>query len=123
MNEAAAGEVLLLRAYERSGFAPWTEADRAWASRAALAAVGNDAPGEQFLAARAQLALRRLEPLDPPLARWRALRPRRIEWLLMVLVLGFTVGLLFDRIGSAQRINLLAPPVWALIAWNLAVYA
>ena len=88
-----------------------------------MAAVGSDAPGEQFLAARAQLALRRLEPLDPPLARWRALRPRRIEGLLVVLALGFAAGLLFDRIGSAQRINLLAPPVWALIAWNLAVYA
>jgi Protein of unknown function (DUF2868) len=123
MNESAAGEVLLLRAYERSGFAPWTEADRAWASRAALGAVGSEAPGEQFLAARAQLALRRLEPLDPPLARWRALRPRRVEGLLVVLVLGFAAGALFDRIGSAQRINLLAPPVWALIAWNLAVYA
>jgi hypothetical protein len=122
MNEASAGEVLLLRAYEHTGFAPWTEADRAWASRAALTAVGSDAPAEQYLAARAQLALRRLEPLDPPLARWRALRPRRIEGLLVVLVLGFAAGLLFDRIGSAQRINLLAPPVWALIAWNLAVY-
>ncbi len=122
MEEAAAGEVLLLRAYEHTGFAPWTEADRAWASRAALSAVGSEAPGEQFLAARAQLALRRLEPLDPPLARWRALRPRRIEGLLVVMALGFAAGLLFDRIGSAQRINLLAPPVWALIAWNLAVY-
>ena len=122
MEEAAAGEVLLLRAYEHTGFAPWTEADRAWASRAALSAVGSEAPGEQFLAARAQLALRRLEPLDPPLARWRALRPRRIEGLLVVMALGFAAGLLLDRIGSAQRINLLAPPVWALIAWNLAVY-
>jgi hypothetical protein len=27
-----------------------------------------------------------------------------------------------DSIGSSQRINLLAPPVWAVVVWNLAVY-
>ena len=38
-------------------------------------------------------------------------------------LLGLGFGLLVDHIGSAQRINLLAPPVWAVIAWNLVVYA
>jgi hypothetical protein len=122
MNEAAAAQVLLLRAYESTGFARWTEADGAWASRTAAQAVGADAPAEDFFAARAQVALRKLEPLDPPLARWRAWRPWRIEWLLLAAVVGFAVGVLVDRIGSGQRINLLAPPVWAVIAWNLAVY-
>ena len=28
-----------------------------------------------------------------------------------------------DRIGGTQRINLLAPPVFALLLWNLGVYA
>jgi Protein of unknown function (DUF2868) len=32
------------------------------------------------------------------------------------------LGLLADSIGAGQRINLLAPPVWTLVAWNLAVY-
>jgi hypothetical protein len=123
MNEATAGEVLLLRAYESNGFAPWTETDRAWASRTALQAVGADAPAEAFLAARAQVALRKLEAFDPVLARWRAWRPWRVEWLLLAAVAGFAVGVLVDRIGGTQRINLLAPPVWAAIAWNLAVYA
>jgi hypothetical protein len=69
------------------------------------------------------LGLRKLEAHDARLARWRALRPRRVEALAALLALGLLLGLLVDRIGDAQRINLLAPPVWALIAWNLAVYA
>ena len=122
MNEAAAGEVLLLRAFETTGFARWTDDDRAWATRSALQAVGADAPADTFLAARAQTGLRRLEPLDPLLPRWRALRPWHSPWGWLAVVLGLVFGLLVDRIGSSQRINLLAPPVWALIAWNLAVY-
>jgi hypothetical protein len=123
MNEAAASRVLLLRAYESTGFAGWSDEDRAWASRSALQAVGTEAPAEAFLAARAQAGLRRLEPLDPLLPRWHALRPWRSQWWWLAGVLGLLLGLLVDRIGSAQLINLLAPPVWALIAWNLAVYA
>ena len=34
----------------------------------------------------------------------------------------FVVGLLADSIGSSQRINLLAPPLWGVVAWNLVVY-
>ncbi len=123
MNERAAGDVLLLRAFESSGFVRWTDEDRAWASRSALQTVGADASPEAFLAARAQAGLRRLEPLDPLLLRWRALRPWRSEWWWLAGALGLLLGLLADRIGPSQRINLLAPPVWALIAWNLAVYA
>ena len=123
MNERAAGDVLLLRAFETSGFARWTDEDRAWASRSALQMVGTDAPAEAFLAARAQAGLHRLEPLDPLLPRRGALRPWRSEWWWLAGVLGLVLGLLVDRIGPSQRINLLAPPVWALIAWNLAVYA
>jgi len=54
MNEQAAGQVLLLRAFETTGFARWTDEDRAWASRSALQALGTEAPAEAFLAARAQ---------------------------------------------------------------------
>lgn len=122
MNEVAAAEVLLLRAFESTGDARWSDADRSWASHSALQAVGSDAPAEVFLAARAQAALGRLAAADPALARWRALRPWPAAWLWAVVAAAFVVGLVVDHIGSAQRINLLAPPVWALIAWNLAVY-
>jgi hypothetical protein len=123
MNEQAAGQVLLLRAFETTGFARWTDEDRAWASRSALQALGTEAPAEAFLAARAQAGLRRLQQLDPLLPRWQSSRPWRGAWAWLGVALGLVLGLLVDRIGSAQLINLLAPPVWALIAWNLAVYA
>lgn len=122
MNEASAAEVLLLRAYENTGFASWSDADRAWASRSALQAVGSDAPAGAFLATRARAALGRLATLDPLLPRWQALPSWRSQMLWAVVVLAFLVGLVVDHIGSAQRINLLAPPVWAVIAWNLLVY-
>jgi hypothetical protein len=31
--------------------------------------------------------------------------------------------LAIDQVGGSQRINLLAPPLFALLAWNIAVYA
>ncbi|MDQ0893494.1 hypothetical protein [Agromyces ramosus] len=33
----------------------------------------------------------------------------------------FLFGLLIDRIGGESSINLLAPPVFALVVWNLLV--
>jgi hypothetical protein len=116
MNEQAAGQVLLLRAVETRGHARWSDADRAWATRSALQAVGGDAPAEAFLAARAQAGLSRLGTQAPVLPRWHGV------WACAVAALGLGFGLLVDHIGSAQRINLLAPPVWAVIAWNLVVY-
>jgi len=94
----------------------WSDAARAWATRSALQSVGADAPPAAFLAARAQAGLRRLGPQALALPRWRD------AWAGLVAALGLGLGLLVDHIGSAQRINLLAPPVWALIAWNLVVY-
>jgi len=116
MNEQAAGQVLLLRAFETRGHARWSDADRAWATRSALQAVGGDAPAEAFLAARAQAALGRLGAQAPALPRWHG------GWAWGAAALGLGFGLVVDHIGSAQRINLLAPPVWAVIAWNLVVY-
>lgn len=116
MNEQAAGQVLLLRAFETRGHARWSDADRAWATRSALQAVGGDAPAEAFLAARAQAGLSRLGAQAPALPSWHG------GWAWGAAALGLGFGLVVDHIGSAQRINLLAPPVWAVIAWNLVVY-
>jgi hypothetical protein len=116
MNERAAHDVLLLRAFESSGFANWRDDDRAWATRSALQQVGADAPAADFLAARARAGLSRLMPQGPALPRWHGASAG------LAAALGFAFGLWVDHIGSAQRINLLAPPVWGVIAWNLAVY-
>jgi hypothetical protein len=42
--------------------------------------------------------------------------------VLLALVLAFVAGAAADQIGASQHVNLLAPPVWAVVAWNLVVY-
>jgi hypothetical protein len=124
MNEHDALIVTAVRAVESSDRSRelWSDNDRAWASRAAAEVVGEAAPPDAFVARRAALAYERLSSRYAPLrravhaVRWRG-------WIgPAVAVAAFVAGLVVDRVGSGQRINLLAPPVLALVAWNLAVY-
>jgi hypothetical protein len=125
MNEAAAREVVVVRAVESTegGRALWTDDDRAWASRAAAEVVGAGAAPERFIARRASLALERLGAADAAIGR--ALRAATWRpWVGTILVLAaFLGGVVVDRIGAPQRVNVLAFPVLAILAWNLAVYA
>ena len=125
MDEQAALDVIAVRAVEiRDGARTlWTDADRAWASRAAAEVVGERADAATFIARRARLSLERLGERAQALPRAvRALRWRPwVGWT--IIAAAFVVGAAADRIGGAQRINLLAPPVFALLVWNLAVYA
>ena len=124
MDEHAARDAVLARAIETSDERreTWSDADRMWASRTAAARVGEDAADDAFVGARAALVIERVLTRHPglrPLAR-RA-RPRR--WLAPLAAAGaFVVGIAGVDIGPAHRINLLAPPVLALLAWNVAVY-
>jgi hypothetical protein len=100
----------------------WTDEDRSWSSQAAAEAVGEGATPTVFVACRARFAVDRLRPRDPGFIRvvdgllWRG-------WIgALLMILSFAAGLLIDRIGSGQSINLLAPPVLGLLTWNLAVY-
>lgn len=122
MTEAEARRVLLVRAFEAPPSAPWSEADAAWASREALQTVGEQAAPEPLLAERAARASRRLAEREPAVGR--ALRASS-GWAVPVwtlLLLALLAGLALDAVGSGARINILAPPFAALIAWNLAVY-
>ena len=127
MDPTAAGEVLWLRAVESTAHPSFTEHDAEQASRSALQAVGEAAPPQAFIAQRAHFALQRMAQRTPAAAPALTHAGRftlgRGPWLLGAMLLGLLAGLLADQIGSRQRINLLAPPVWALIVWNLAVYA
>lgn len=124
MDETAAREVMLVRAVETADAERilWRDEDRAWASAVAAAVVGAGAPAATFVARRAALALERLGPRHPALGR--ALRATAWRpWVGPVAVAGaFVLGVAADQIGPARRVNLLAFPLLAIVAWNLAVY-
>jgi hypothetical protein len=124
MTEAEARQVLLLQAQESAGpGAHWGVDDRAWATRQALATVGEGAAPERFVVARAVIAMQRLLPRDGGARRWLARRAWHPAWVALAVVLGAVFGLAADQLGPPQRVNLLAPAVWAVVAWNLFVYA
>jgi hypothetical protein len=125
MDELAALEVSAVRALEIRDDARvvWTDADRARASHAAAEVVGEQAGAASFVSRRARLALERIgehHKAFPRAARALHWRPW-VAWA--IIVAAFALGMVGDRIGGAQHINLLAPPVFALLIWNLAVYA
>lgn len=124
MTETDARNVLLVRVFETSppGEVPWSDEDRLWASRTAAQVVGETAAGEAYVAQRASLALGRLSERDRAArraSRYSAWRPWA-GWAVPLVALA--AGLLGDAIGPSQRINVLAPPLLALIAWNLLAY-
>ncbi|GAA1814865.1 DUF2868 domain-containing protein [Agromyces neolithicus] len=124
MDESAALDVTAARAVEAGDRDRllWSDADREWASRAAAEVVGEGAAPERYLARRAQLVLERIGPRQPAVPRTvRALRWR--PWVgVVVIVAALLLGLVIDRIGGGSSINLLAPPVFALVVWNVVVY-
>ncbi|MDH5538025.1 MAG: DUF2868 domain-containing protein [Rhizobacter sp.] len=128
MNEAQARQVLLLQAFENVGTAgpgdaaAWTAQDAAWASRTARESVSADAAPERYLAERARHAMQRLAPREAAVQRCLAGRLWRPMWLVLAVLFGLLLGVAADSVGGSRRIDLLAPPVWGVIVWNLAVY-
>lgn len=85
--------------------------------------MGEQARYQDWMVQRARLATERLAQRVPAVARVLA-ASSGTGWLVAWLpLIAFTLGLAADAAGSAQRINLLAPPFLALIVWNLAIYA
>lgn len=125
MDERAALETSAVRTIETRDHARalLADVDRSWASRAAAEVVGETATAGAFVARRAALALERLAVHHPALPRAvRTLRWRR--WVATATVVAaFIAGGAVDRVGGTGRIDLLAPPVFGLLLWNLAVYA
>lgn len=127
MNETQARLALLVRAYETAppehARPHWSDEDRDWATRAAQEVEGEQASADAFIARRAALAAERLRSRDR--AADRALRALDWRpWVGWALVLGaLAAGFAADAIGAAGRINLLSPPLAALLLWNLIIYA
>lgn len=137
MNESSAMEVTLLQAFETTqpSSAHWTADDAAWATRLAnsdmqgqskRAGPSSKTDDESYIARRAHHAMQRLLPREAMLATWlqQGLRARASggSWLALTVLATCALGLLADSIGSAQRINLLAPPLWLVLLWNALVY-
>jgi hypothetical protein len=125
VTDRQARQILMLRAFETAGDSPlWTPEDRAWASRLARETAAGERP-ETLIAERARHAMERLAPRNAVVRRWLDWRPARRGWLLAVLaglLAGLSLGLVADSLGG-RYIDILAAPVWAVIAWNLLVYA
>jgi hypothetical protein len=123
VTEEQARQVLLVMSREGAAASPhWSVADRDWATRQALASLGDTATPDAFVSARAALAMQRLLPRDRAAALWLARRWWHPGWVVAALVLGLLAGVAIDQLGPPQRVNLLAPAVWAVVAWNLVVY-
>lgn len=124
MTESEARNALLVRAVELApaGVVQWSDDDRAWASRAAAEVEGASASGERFVARRAQLALERLAAREPAVRHARRGTDWRpwFGWALPALALA--AGLATDAIGPSRQVNVLAPPLLAVMAWNLVAY-
>ncbi len=123
MNETTARQITLIQAFDAADSPLWTREDGQWATRLATQTAPADATPQQLLAERARHALERLRPRDPQVSRWLSRAGWRWTWLLAALGVGFGLGLLADLIGRSRHIDLLAPSLWAIVAWNLAIYA
>jgi hypothetical protein len=103
---------------------PWNDEDAAWASREARRDVGEGAAAPAFVLRRSRLAAQRLAERD---AAWRVPLqgegPRAWRSLLLLAALAIAAWIVGDVLGPSRRINLLAPPILLLLAWNLALYA
>ena len=131
VNEAAARDVLLVRAVEMTDDAEalLSAQDRGHAGRAAAELVrwratdqGRPASAEEYLAQRAQLLAAKLAERSPK--AWRAVEA--IHWRPWIGVAAplaaFTIGVALEQIADRQHVNIIAFPLLGLVAWNLAVY-
>ncbi len=123
MTESDLRAVLLLRAVERAALPGWSVDDGQWAGQEARRRVGEQATGEAWLVQRACLGLARLSEHGMRLAPLMPVVAGRAWWVAaLVLVVAAALGAVGDALGGGQVINLLAPPLLALLVWNLGVY-
>src|SRR5262245_17755624 len=109
MDERTAIAVAAVRAVEVTDRAHevWTDADRAWASRAAAEVVGDAAAPHAFVGRRALLALERLASRKHRIARLARAWQWRPGVGSAIVVAAFAFGALADAIGPSERINIL----------------
>lgn len=116
--------ILLAKAVEESNDAhiKWTSADAEAASLRAAHTVGESADAVKLLTERAKVVLRTASERGAnTTVSTKARLPQFFSPLFVLLA--FVLGALTDRITSPEHIvNLLSPPYWGVILWNLVVY-
>ncbi len=124
MNEHEALHVLLVKSFEtQSTEHPLlSDADRHEATRTALEAVGARGTPDAFIAARAQAASRSLARQVPQVDKILQRHGWHATGLWLAMAIGLLLGISADVFGSGRQLNLLAPPAWLVILWNLGVY-
>jgi hypothetical protein len=122
MNESTARRLVLVRSFDTASSPIWTPEDAAWATRLATETAPADASPERFLSERAHHALQRIEPRERAVARWLGASVWRWSWLPAAAVIGALFGLAANVLGRTELVDLLSPPAWAVMAWNLVVY-
>ncbi|MBL8330268.1 MAG: DUF2868 domain-containing protein [Rubrivivax sp.] len=122
MNEKHARGVILVQAFDDAPGTAWSEDDAHWASRLAAETAPPDATPERLAVERTRHALQRLQARDPEVNRWLMRHGWRWRWVAAAVALGLGLGLTADLLGSRQHIDLLAPTVWFIVAWNLGIY-
>ncbi|HMA32041.1 MAG TPA: DUF2868 domain-containing protein [Casimicrobiaceae bacterium] len=124
MDERSARDVMLVQAIETAdrARAVWSDADRIAVGQAAAHAVGEGAAAETYLARRAGLALARIVAREPRMQSLAGHRVAGPKVAIFAIAAAFIAGVAAAHVGPGQQINLLAPPVLVLLAWNVAVY-
>jgi hypothetical protein len=121
MQEPDAVAVLLAREIEQKRLNAWSAADASRAGDEARRVSGENASFEDWLAHRARSITAR-NTFSELLAAAQLLVSRWSTVATVVIALAFAAGVASDAIGAARRVNILAPPLLALLAWNVAVY-
>jgi hypothetical protein len=124
LDEAAARRVLLLRACETEpvSAALWSPEDAAWATRLANETAGPAAAPARWLDERARHACERLRPRDRALAALLQRRLWRPGAVSLTALAALLLGLLADSLTGSLHVDLLAPPLLAVLLWNLGAY-
>lgn len=124
VNLQQAKLIELARAVEQSGdkSVKWTAADAESASLRAAHALGEDAGAARVLSERARLVL--AAAAERGVSTSVGTKARLPLFLAPLFILGaYIIGALSDRIASPEHlVNLLSPPFWTVIVWNLLVY-
>ena len=122
MREEELRSVMLVKAVEEADASGrmLPPADLAAAAREAKREGGDD---DRLLAARARRLLAQLAVRHPVLQRVYALAGGTSWAVLGVVALGLAAGGALSALDGTRRINILAFPLFGLVAWNLAVYA